>query len=358
MDDYKSCCNKCIFCFIDQMPKGMRDTLYFKDDDSRLSFLSGNYVTLTNMKEKDIERIIRYNLFPINISFHTTNPDLRCKMLNNKRAGEALAIVDRFYDAEIEMNGQIVLCKGVNDGEELERTIRDLSRYLPFLKSVSIVPVGITRFRDDLPKLTPFTKEDAIRLIDMVERYQNELFDKWGLHFIHASDEWYILAGREMPSAKTYDGYLQLENGVGMMRLLHNEFNSALKNARGDERTGNIHIATGLLAGEFIKSLVKSFNKKYPNVKVEVHCIKNNFFGERITVAGLVTGKDIIEQLSGVLPGEDGVLLIPDNMLKRDEDIFLDDTTLKDLEKALHSRVFTVKSSGQDLLDALLVNTL
>ncbi|MBR5337263.1 MAG: DUF512 domain-containing protein [Lachnospiraceae bacterium] len=355
MDDYRSCCNKCIFCFIDQMPKGMRDTLYFKDDDSRLSFLSGNYVTLTNMKEKDVERIIRYNLFPINISFHTTNPDLRCKMLNNKRAGAALAIADRFFDAGIEMNGQIVLCKGINDGEELERTIRDLSGYLPYLKSVSIVPVGITKYREGLPFLEPFDKGDACRLIDCVEKWQEELYKKWELHFIHASDEWYILADRDMPPASSYDGYLQLENGVGMMRLLHDEFMEALSREAGDDRGGEIDIATGMLVGDFIKSLVNCFNTKFPNRKINVHCIKNDFFGPKITVAGLITGRDIIDQLSGKLKGKDPILLIPDNMLRRGESVFLDDTDVADLEKALHSSVFTVKSSGRDLLDALLM---
>ena len=353
MDNYKSCCNKCIFCFIDQMPPGMRDTLYFKDDDSRLSFLQGNYVTLTNMKEKDVERIIRYNLFPINISFHTTNPDLRCAMLNNKRAGEALRVADKLYDAGIEMNGQIVLCKGINDGEELERTIRDLSGYLPHLKSVSIVPVGLTKYRDKLPELLPFTKEDAIALIDLVEKWQNKLFKEHGSHFIHASDEWYILAGRDMPEADTYDSYLQLENGVGMMRLLYDEFTEALEDVKGDEKERSLHIATGILAGEFIKSLINKLKVKFPKTKVQVHCIQNDFFGPRITVAGLVTGTDIINQLKGSFSEEDPILLIPSNMLKREEPVFLDDISLTDLEKALQARVYTVKSSGQDLLDMI-----
>ena len=335
------------------MPPGMRDTLYFKDDDSRLSFLQGNYVTLTNMREKDVERIIKYNLFPINISFHTTNPDLRCTMLNNKRAGEALRVADKLYDAGIEMNGQIVLCKGINDGEELERTIRDLSGYLPHLKSVSIVPVGLTKYRDDLPELLPFTKEDAIALIDLVEKWQNRLFKDHGSHFIHASDEWYILAGRDMPEADTYDGYLQLENGVGMMRLLYDEFTEALEDVKGDEKERSLHIATGILAGEFIKSLINKLDTKFPKTKVQVHFIRNDFFGPRITVAGLVTGTDIINQLKGSFSEEEPILLIPSNMLKREEPVFLDDISLTDLEKALQARVYTVKSSGQDLLDMI-----
>ena len=205
MDEYRSCRNKCIFCFIDQMPKGMRDTLYFKDDDSRLSFLQGNYVTLTNMSDHDIDRIIRYHLEPINISFHTTNPELRCQMLHNRFAGEALKKVDRLYEAGIEMNGQIVLCRGINDGEELERTIRDLSGYLPCLQSVSVVPVGLTKYRDGLYPLEPFTPEDARKVLEVVHRWQDELYEKWGSHFIHAGDEWYLLAGEEMPPQERYD---------------------------------------------------------------------------------------------------------------------------------------------------------
>ena len=229
MDEYRSCKNKCIFCFIDQMPEGMRDTLYFKDDDSRLSFLQGNYVTLTNMSDYDIERIIRYHLEPINISFQTTNPKLRCKMLHNRFAGEALKKVDRLFRAGIEMNGQIVLCKGVNDGEELERSIRDLSEYIPCLRSVSVVPVGLTKYREGLYPLEPFIKEDAEDVLQTIHRWQEKLYARHGLHFIHAGDEWYILAGEEMPEAERYDGYLQLENGVGMLRLLMDEFQEALE---------------------------------------------------------------------------------------------------------------------------------
>ena len=220
MDEYRSCRNKCMFCFIDQMPKGMRETLYFKDDDSRLSFLQGNYVTLTNMSDKDIDRIVRYHLEPINISFQTTNPELRCKMLHNRFAGEALKKVDILYEGGIQMNGQIVLCKGENDGEELERTIRDLKKYVPQLQSVSVVPVGLTKYRDGLYPLEPFDKEDAKKVLATIHKWQKELYKEFGLHVIHASDEWYILAGEEVPEEERYDGYLQLENGVGMLRLL------------------------------------------------------------------------------------------------------------------------------------------
>ena len=235
MSDYKTCCNKCIFCFIDQMPPGMRETLYFKDDDSRLSFLQGNYITLTNMKDRDIERIIKFHLAPINISVQTTNPQLRCMMLHNRFAGEALKKIDRLFEAGIPMNGQIVLCKGVNDGGELERTIRDLSRYLPHMESVSVVPVGLSKFREGLYPLEPFTREEAGRIVDQIEAWQRKLYPEFGLHFINASDELYMLAGRELPEEERYDGYLQLENGVGMIRLITEEVKAALEDLEGDD---------------------------------------------------------------------------------------------------------------------------
>ena len=299
MDEYRSCRNKCIFCFIDQMPKGMRDTLYFKDDDSRLSFLQGNYVTLTNMSDHDIDRIIRYHLEPINISFHTTNPELRCQMLHNRFAGEALRKVDRLYEAGIEMNGQIVLCRGINDGEELERSIRDLAGYLPYLQSVSVVPVGLTRYRDGLYPLEPFTPEDARKVLEVVRRWQDELYEKWGTHFIHAGDEWYLLAGEDMPPQERYDGYLQLENGVGMMRLLEDEFREAFEKLPGDEMPREVSVATGKLAYPLICGMAEKLKSRYPGTVIHTYQIENRFFGERITVAGLVTGQDLMEQLSG-----------------------------------------------------------
>ena len=248
MDEYHSCHNKCIFCFIDQMPPGMRNTLYFKDDDSRLSFLQGNYITLTNLKEEDIQQIIRYHLSPINISFQTMNPQLRCQMLNNRFAGESLKKVDRFVEAGIELNGQIVLCKGVNDGAELEYTIEQLTRYLPNLVSVSVVPVGLTRYRDGLYPLEPFEKEDAIEVLDIIHKWQERIMEKYHTHMIHASDEWYLLAGRELPEEDNYDGYPQLENGVGMIRLFMNEVKEELAHRKGDDRSHMVTIATGLLA--------------------------------------------------------------------------------------------------------------
>ena len=282
MDEYRSCRNKCMFCFIDQMPKGMRETLYFKDDDSRLSFLQGNYITLTNMSDHDVERIVKYRLEPINISFQTTNPELRCKMLHNRFAGEALKKVDILYRGQIEMNGQIVLCKGVNDGEELERTIRDLTGYLPYLKSVSIVPVGLTKYRDGLYPLEPFTKEDAREVLSVIHRWQEKIYQEHGIHMIHAGDEWYVLAEEEVPEEERYDGYLQLENGVGMMRLLFNEVQEALSAVTGDERQREISLATGRLMYPYIGKILEEIRKKFPNITTHLYAIRNDFFGERI----------------------------------------------------------------------------
>lgn len=352
MDEYRSCRNKCMFCFIDQMPKGMRETLYFKDDDSRLSFLQGNYITLTNMSDHDVERIVKYRLEPINISFQTTNPELRCKMLHNRFAGEALKKVDILYRGQIEMNGQIVLCKGVNDGEELERTIRDLTGYLPYLKSVSIVPVGLTKYRDGLYPLEPFTKEDAREVLSVIHRWQEKIYQEHGIHMIHAGDEWYVLAEEEVPEEERYDGYLQLENGVGMMRLLFNEVQEALSAVTGDGRQREISLATGRLMYPYIGKILEEIRKKFPNITTHLYAIRNDFFGERITVSGLITGQDLTGQLKGQPLGER--LLLPCNMLKIGEPVFLDDFTLEEVENSLQVKTDIVKSSGQDLIDAVL----
>lgn len=352
MDEYRSCRNKCMFCFIDQMPKGMRETLYFKDDDSRLSFLQGNYITLTNMSDHDVERIVKYRLEPINISFQTTNPELRCKMLHNRFAGEALKKVDILYRGQIEMNGQIVLCKGVNDGEELERTIRDLTGYLPYLKSVSIVPVGLTKYRGGLYPLEPFTKEDAREVLSVIHRWQEKIYQEHGIHMIHAGDEWYVLAEEEVPEEERYDGYLQLENGVGMMRLLFNEVQEALSAVTGDGRQREISLATGRLMYPYIGKILEEIRKKFPNITTHLYAIRNDFFGERITVSGLITGQDLTGQLKGQPLGER--LLLPCNMLKIGEPVFLDDFTLEEVENSLQVKTDIVKSSGQDLLDAVI----
>lgn len=366
MDDYKSCHNKCIFCFIDQMPKGMRDTLYFKDDDSRLSFLQGNYVTLTNMKDKDLDRIIHYKLAPINISVQTTNPELRCMMLHNRFAGDALKKIDRLYEGGIEMNGQIVLCRGINDGEELERSIRDLTKYLPYMESVSVVPVGLSKYRDGLFPLEPFTKEDARAVLTTIHKWQEICMKSHGTHFIHASDEWYLLAEWPLPEADNYDGYIQLENGVGMIRLLMDEFEEAMRQLAEEEADGEtdeallpdkarvhrLSLATGLLAAPFLKQLSEKCHEAYPNYEITVYPIVNEFFGERITVSGLITGQDLEKQLKGRDLGEK--LLLPCNMLRSGEEVFLDDMTLAELKESLQVPIDIVKSSGQDLLDAML----
>ena len=355
MDDYRSCHNKCIFCFIDQMPKGMRDTLYFKDDDSRLSFLQGNYVTLTNMSDEDVDRIIRYNLSPINVSFQTTNPELRCRMLNNRFAGQALEKAWKLAQAGIIMNGQIVLCKGVNDGAELDRSIRDLSAYLPNLESVSVVPVGLSKYRDGLYPLEPFTKEDAQDVLRIIHGWQNKIYPEYGTHFVHASDEWYILAEEELPQEEQYDGYLQLENGVGMLRLLLDEFAEAMEEDRingRQARAKHITLATGRLAYRFIKQMAQQMEERYEGLQIDVIAIRNDFFGEMITVSGLLTGQDIMAQLKDRDLGEK--LLLPQNVLKSGEPVFLDDYTLDDIEKALQVRIDIVKSSGRDFIEAIL----
>ncbi len=359
MSEYRSCSNQCVFCFIDQMPPGMRETLYFKDDDSRLSFLQGNYITLTNMKKKDIDRIIRFHLSPINISVHTTNPDLRCKMLHNRFAGQVLSMIDRLWEAKTPMNGQIVLCKGINDGEELERTIKDLTKYIPYMESVSVVPVGLTKFREGLYPLEPFNREDAKQVIAQIERWQETLYPKFGTHFIHASDEFYLLAGWPMPKEERYDGYLQLENGVGMLRLFQEEILDALAKIECKQTKGQdmgeeveISIATGISAYESLQTYIGWVTERFPNRKIHLYPIINEFFGHQITVAGLLTGQDLIKQLKGKELGTR--LLLSVNMFRSGEEVLLDDITKTDLENALQVPVNIVKSSGYDFVNALL----
>lgn len=368
MDDYRSCRNQCIFCFIDQMPPGMRKTLYFKDDDSRLSFLQGNYITLTNMKEQDLERMILYKLTPVNISVHTMNPQLRCNMLNNRFAGEALDKMRRLYEAGMEMNGQIVLCKGINDGKELEYSIEKLTAYIPHMRSVSVVPVGLTRYRDGLYPLELFDRQDAAQVLQMIHRWQAVCMERWGIHFVHASDEWYLLAGEELPPADRYDGYLQLENGVGMLRLMLDEFREAMRADRGcfgssSEGSGScgkagygaqeelISIATGKLAAPYLELLAREFMQLYPHKRIQVFAIRNEFFGEQITVAGLLTGQDLLHQLKDKDLGDR--LLLPCSMLRSGEETFLDDMTVSELKNALQVKTVIVNSNGQDLYDAL-----
>lgn len=358
MDNYRNCHNKCVFCFIDQNPKGMRETIYFKDDDTRLSFLQGNYVSLTNLKEKDIKRIIEYKLAPINISVHTTNPELRCKMLNNRFAGNVLKYIDMLYEAGIPMNAQIVLCKGLNDGDELERTLNDLIKYAPILESVTIVPVGLTKHRVGLCQLESFNKQDAINLIEIVNKYQDIAVDKFGVHFVHASDEWYINANVPIPSEENYDGYGQLENGVGMVRLMHSEIDNSIEDYL-EQNNGNIYedskkvsIVCGMLVKDYMVKATDKIKKVAPNVDIQVYPIRNDFFGEKITVTGLLTGGDIVAQLKGKDLGD--ALMLPCNCLKADEDIFLDDMTLEEFQNALQVPVIIVQSSGMDFLSSII----
>ncbi len=354
MDDYKSCSNNCAFCFIDQMPPGMRDTLYFKDDDTRLSFLQGNYVTLTNMTMADLDRIIAYKLGPINISVHATNPELRKKLLHNRFAGDILEKIKKLYDAEIPMNAQIVSCPGLNDGPELDRTISELLQFAPVMGSLSVVPVGITKYREGLYPLRTYTSEEAAAVIDQIEHWQEVAMEQVGNHFVQASDEWYIMAGRELPEADRYDGFIQLENGVGMLRLLKEEVLDALEDIKKPlfMKKRKCTIATGLLAAPFIKELAELICQRFPKVTVEVIPITNNFFGKDITVTGLITASDLLDQLKDKDLGQN--LLLSCNMLRSTEEVFLDDVTLTEVEQTLQVSTRIVQSDGRDLVYAII----
>lgn len=352
MDEYRSCTNNCVFCFVHQMPAGMRETLYFQDDDARLSFLQGNYVTLTNMSEEDIDRIIKYNLGPINISIHTMNPKLRVKMLHNRTAGEALKKMDKLSEGGIEMNGQIVLCPGLNDGEELEYSIQEMSKYLPYLQSVSVVPVGLTKYRDGLYPLRTFTREESIQTLETIHKWQEKIYKEHGTHFIHAGDEWYIQAGWEMPQESNYDGYLQLENGVGMVRLLLDEFQQALEQTKGDTRYGHVTIVTATLMEPIMKELIGKLNAKFPNMRMDVKAIVNDFFGHGITITGLITGQDLVKQLQETELGQH--ILLPSSLLRSGEEVLLDDMTLDQVRKSLQGEVHIVQSSGSDIIESII----
>lgn len=352
MDQYQSCHNKCIFCFIDQNPKGMRDTIYFKDDDARLSFLQGNYITLTNMTEEEVDRICFYKLSPINISVHTTDEELRCKMLNNRFAGDKLKFLQRFYDAGLEMNGQVVLCPDYNDGAQLDKTISDLTNYLPYMKSMSIVPVGLSKHREKLTQLRKFTKEEARQVIEQVTAWQKKIKKERGTRFVFLSDEWYLNAELPIPEEVEYEGYPQIENGVGMIRSLVNEVEEVLAKHNGDDKKRHCSIITGVLAADTMRYVVSKVNEKYPNTKVTVYPIVNEFYGHDITVAGLLTGQDIIAQLKGKELGE--AILMPNVMLRSGEDVLLDNLTVKDIENALQTTVRIVKSDGMSLVTTIL----
>jgi len=358
MGDYRRCSNNCIFCFIDQMPPGMRDTLYFKDDDSRLSFLQGNYITLTNLSQKDLDRIIRYNLSPVNVSIHTMNPELRCKMLGNRFAGKSLEKLKVLADAGIEMNGQVVSCKGINDGKELEYTITELMKYIPSFKSLSVVPVGLSKYRDGLYPLEPYDAESSAEVIDIIEKYQKICYEKYGIHFVHASDEWYLVAGRDMPEAERYDGYLQLDNGVGMMRSFMDEIDEQISKRKSDgsfakfDHDRHFTLVTGKLAYPVIKSTADRIMSEMPHVRIDVIEIRNDFFGERITVSGLLTGQDIVAQLKGKDLGSE--VKLPESVVRAGTDVFLDDYTIPQVSETLQVRVVTIKSNGYDFVDSLI----
>lgn len=356
MDKKHSCENKCIFCFIDQLPKGMRETLYFKDDDSRLSFLHGNYITLTNLRDSDIDRIIEMHISPVNVSVHTTNPELRVRMMKNKRSGEVLSYLKRLADAGISLCCQIVLCKGVNDGDELLRSMRDLEALYPALESVSVVPAGLTKFRDGLYYLEPFTAEECARVIDSITRFGNECKSKHGSRLFFASDEFYLKAGLPLPDDEFYEGYSQIENGVGMLTDMKTAFSYEIENTEElyafFKAPRSVSVATGYAAYEHISSLCAKLCDSFEGLEVSVYPIKNDFFGSEITVSGLLTGKDITEQLAGKSLGD--ALLIPSACLRAEGDVLLDDMTPEDISKILNVPVYPTDSEASSFIAAVL----
>ncbi len=349
MDKAKSCANKCIFCFIDQNPKGMRKTIYFKDDDSRLSFLQGNYVTLTNMKDEDLERIIFYHLSPINISVHATDMEVRKFMLKNPNSVKLMEQIEKLAKAHIRMNFQIVLCKDINDGKILDKSIEDLSKYIDLGCSMAIVPLGVTKHRENLYQIDTFSKEDSLNIIKQVEKWQEKLLKEKGTKFVFLSDEFYLKAEIPLPKGEYYEGYPQLENGVGMITLLEEEFFEYFSKLKGDTKIRNYSAATGKLAFPLIKRLAEKISEKFINTKINVYEIKNNFFGETITVSGLLTGTDIIEQLKGKELGEK--LFLPKNCVRDSDTILLDDLYLEDIEKALNIKVQLSKDGGEGFIN-------
>lgn len=357
LDKPRSCHNKCIFCFIDQLPTGMRETLYFKDDDSRLAFLQGNFVTLTNMSEEDIERIIKYKISPINVSVHTTNPELRVKMTNNRFAGNVYDRIKRMAEAGININCQVVLCPGVNDGEELKRTIEDLYKLYPRVENLAVVPVGVTKFREGLFKLDLYNKTAAEDQLDIVNRLQEKFIKEIEKPFVRLSDEFYVVAQKEIPSLEFYNGFKQLEDGVGMIRIFRNYIDETLSNIKKDV-TGSFTMVTASLAYDEIVKAAEHIMKVNPRIKIKVKKIINRFFGETITVAGLTTAKDIIEQLKDEELGN--YIIIPDCMLRKgyelasnNEKVFLDDITVEGLSKALNKEILICDYTGEDLIQII-----
>ena len=374
LDDARSCNNKCIFCFIDQLPKGMRDTLYFKDDDSRLSFFMGNYVTLTNMSFDDIDRIIKYRMTPINVSVHTTSPDLRVFMLKNKNAGDVLKKIRKLIDGGIEVNCQIVLCRDINDEEELDRSINELGSLYPGIKSISVVPVGITKYREGLSYLKPYDTESSAKVIAQIEGWQKEFKDRFGSRVVYIADEFYIMAGRKIPDYEEYEDFPQIENGVGLIAQFKKEFEEVFeqldyasskddKNEKTEKikNTQNlpieieprrISIATGVSPYLYIKEMAEILKNRYKNLNINIYKIENNFFGKNVTVTGLLTGQDIIEQLKDKELGDE--LLLSRSMLRSGEEVLLDDYTINDIEKKLKVKIRVVENNGKDFIGKIL----
>ena len=352
MDKQHHCKNKCIFCFIDQMPKGMRETLYFKDDDDRMSFLFGNYVTLTNLTQRDIDRIIKMHISPINISVHTTDPELRVKMMKNKNAGECLKWLEELAAHGIKLNTQLVLCPGINDGEQLVRSLNDLGKLAPNIESIAAVPVGLTDHREGLEELRVYTKEESETVIDIIESFSDKFFGEHGVRIAFASDEFYLKAERPLPEYDYYGDFSQLENGVGLTTLLRHDFYDCLENEEFEVKPFHAAIATGKLAYPLLVELSEAAMKRYPEIKLDVYMIENEFFGKNITVAGLVTGRDLINQLKDKNIAK--TLLIPTVMLRHEKDRFLDDVLIEDVEKELGVELVTVENDGYNLLNSML----
>lgn len=351
MDKQHSCRNKCIFCFIDQLPKGMRESLYFKDDDSRLSFLFGNYITLTNITEHEIDRIIKMHISPINVSVHTTNPELRCKMMNNRFAGDTLKYLKRFADAGITLNCQIVSCPGINDGDELVRTLTDLENL--GVNMTAIVPVGLTRYRENLYPLVPYNKETAGQTIDIIEKMGDECVKKHGRRIFFPGDEFYLLAEREIPSPEFYEDFSALEDGIGMIAYLTDDVGCKLEELDADESLCHkVTIACGEGVFPYMKRIMSMINEKFPNITINTRAIKNNFFGGGVNVSGLVTGGDLIDQLRGDDLGDR--LIITSSMLRFENDLFLDDVSTDDVERELGVTLVPVNNNGNDLVEAVI----
>lgn len=350
MDDKRSCKNKCIFCFIDQLPKGLRESLYFKDDDSRLSFLFGNYITLTNITEHEIERIINMHISPINISVHTTNPELRVKMMTNKNAGKVLDVMRRFNDAGIKMNSQLVLCPGYNDGDELRSSLNDLLN-LENMECIAAVPVGLTKYREGLASLEPFNKETASQVLDIIDEYAEKSVKKYGDRRIYGSDEFYLLSGRKIPDAEFYGDFLQLENGVGLWSLLKSEAIDAISDIDNISSSRHVSIATGVAAYPLLREIADMCEQRCTGLKCDVFAIKNDFFGEKITVAGLITATDIYNQLKNENLGD--TLFIPSSMLRAEGDMFLDSITVNELSDKLGVNIVPINNDGYALVNAI-----